>query len=96
MSAGLGRRKIVCPNKNASHFEFQKFLEAEFPKLKAGGGFELIRAVGGGGKRRLQVIPPGPEGYNIPYVRGVVGSGVVFVRPLQASLDTSPLSIDVC
>ena len=96
LSAGLGRRKLVCPNKNASHSEFQKFLESEFPRLKAGGGFELLRAVGGGGgKRRLQVIPPGPEGYNIPYIRGVIGSGVVFIRPLQASLDNSRLLFDV-
>jgi hypothetical protein len=96
LSAGLGRRKLVCPNKNASHSEFQKFLESEFPRLKAGGGFELLRAVGGGGgKRRLQAIPPGPEGYNIPYIRGVIGAGVVFIRPLQANLDNSRLLFDV-
>ena len=96
LNAGLGRRKLVCPNKNASHSEFQQFLETEFPRLKAGGGFELLRAAGGGaGRRKLQVIPPGPEGYNIPYTRGVVGSGVVFVRPLQANLDVSPLQFDV-
>ena len=96
MNAGLGRRKLVCPNKNASHSEFQQFLETEFPRRKAGGGFELLRAAGGGaGRRKLQVIPPGPEGYNIPYTRGVVGSGVVFVQPLQANLDVSPLQFDV-
>lgn len=96
LQAGLGKRKLVCPNKNASHSEFQAFVESEFPKLKAGGGFELLRAAGGGGgKRKLQIVPPGCEGYNVPYVRGVVGSGVLFIRPLQVNLDISPVPYDV-
>ena len=44
---------------------------------------------------RLQVIRPGPEGYNVAYLRGVVASGVIFIRPLQVKLDISPLPFDV-
>ena len=96
LQAGLGRRKLVCPNKNATHVQFQAFLETEFPRLQAGGGFEVLRACGGGGGRRsLALVPPGPKGYDLPYLRGIVGTAMLFIRPLQASLDTSPLDYEV-
>ena len=34
---GLGKAKIVFPNKKAIHEEFQEFMEQEFPKLKNAG-----------------------------------------------------------
>ena len=95
-SAGLGRRRLVCPDKNASHEQFQAFLESEFPRLKGGGGFEVLRGSGGGGgQRKLLLIPLGPYGYTVPYLKGVVGSGLVYIRPLQADLDLSLLTTDV-
>ncbi|CAB4045396.1 Hypothetical predicted protein, partial [Paramuricea clavata] len=86
MKAGLGRKKVVCPNKNASHTEFCQFLEDKFPKLKAGGGFELLRC-GGVGLRPLVVVPPGPSGYCVPYLKENFSQAVVYVRPLQVNLD---------
>ena len=53
MAAGLGKMKVVFPNKNASHEELQKFMEEKFPKMKGSGGFEVLRAVGGGGGQRV-------------------------------------------
>lgn len=53
---GLGRMRVVFPNKKASHHELQKFLEDNFPKLKAGGGFEILRPCGGGGQRSLLLL----------------------------------------
>lgn len=47
--AGFGRVRIVFPNRKASHNDLQKFLKSKFHKLKAGGGFEVLRAYGGGG-----------------------------------------------
>ena len=49
-SAGLGKAKLVFPDKKADHNKLQLFLEETFPKLKCGGGFEVFRACGGGGR----------------------------------------------
>ena len=41
-AAGLGRRKI-CFHSKVKFSEFREKLEEEFPKLKSGGGFVLMR-----------------------------------------------------
>ena len=42
----------------------------KYPKLKDGGGFQLLQALGGGGGvRSLDLIMPGQDGYSIPYLR---------------------------
>ena len=67
--AGLGRVRLVFPNRKASHKDLQDFLESKFPKLKAAGGFEVLRAHGGGGRQRtLVLLPPSKEGYTVPYL----------------------------
>lgn len=89
-NAGLGKKKLVCPNKNAGHTEFCQFLEEKFPKLKAGGGFEVLRSSGGGGGQRpLIVVPPGPDGYSIPYLKEYFSQAVVYIRPIQIDLDVT-------
>ena len=93
--AGLGRKKVVFENNKSNHEEFIVALEKACPKLKDGGGVELLYAVGGGGgQRKLETIPPGPDGYSIPYLRCTVcvGQAVTYVRPLQQDLDLSPQS----
>ena len=40
--AGLGKAKIVFPNKKATHEEFQELMEEKFPKLKNAGGFAVM------------------------------------------------------
>lgn len=61
--AGLGRLSVVFPNKNDSHDELQRILEDKFPKLKAGRGFEVLRAArGGGGQGSLIPVLPTQEG----------------------------------
>ena len=67
LAAGLGKAKLVFPSKKADHNEVQLFLEEKFPKLKAAGGFEILRASGGGeGQRPLTLVPPSREGYTVP------------------------------
>ncbi len=96
MKAGLGRKKLVCPNKNASHSEFCQFLEEKFPKLKAGGGVELLCCSGGGGSQRpLVAVSPGPAGYCVPYVKEYFSQAVVYVHLLQENLDTKEETIEV-
>ena len=95
MEAGLGKMKLVFPNKKAGHNEFQS-LEEKFPRLIDGGGIEVLRAVGGGGGRRdLHLVPPGREGYTLPHVRERFSQATVYIRPLETDLDESPLSHEV-
>ena len=96
MKAGLGKMKLVFPNKKANHSEVCSFLNEKFPRLKNGGGFEVLRAVGGGsGSRALYTVPPGKDGYSLPYIKERFSQGAVYMRPLQSDLDESPLSDQV-
>lgn len=82
--------RLVFPNRKASHRELQEFLESKYLKLKAGGGFEVLRAHGGGGgQRSLILLPTGHEGYSVPYLKERLNSAVAYIRPLQADLDES-------
>ena len=85
MKAGLGKMKLVFPNKTANHSEVSSFLNEKFPRLKDGGGFEVLRAVGGGGgSRALHIIPPGKDGYSLPYIKERFSQAAVHMRPLQS------------
>lgn len=93
MRAGLGKMKLVFPNKKATHSEVFNFLNEKFSSLKDGGGFEVLRAIGGGdGCRALHIIPPGRDGYSLPYIKERFFQATVYLRPLQSDLDESPLS----
>ena len=56
MQAGLGKMKLVFPNKKESHIEVENFLEEKFPRLRDGGGIEVLRAVGGGGRPKTSPL----------------------------------------
>ena len=89
--AGLGSLHVVFPNKNASHDQLQRFLEDKFPKLKAGGGFEVLRATGrGGGLRSPIPVLITREGYTVPNLKEILSLAVGFSKPLQTDLDESP------
>ena len=94
-SAGLGKAKLVFPDKKADHYKVQLFLEEKFPKLKSAGGFEVLRALGGRvGQRPLSLLPLSKEGYTITHLKEQLGQAVAHIRPLQADLDMTPLSKD--
>ena len=85
ISAGLGKMRLVFRNRKAPHRELQEFLESMYPKLKAGGGFEVLRAHGGGGgQRSVILLSTGHEGYSVPYLNERLNSDVAYIRPLQA------------
>ena len=92
LQAGLGKMKVVFPNKKDSHFDVQTFLNEKFPRLQSGGGFEVLRAVGGGGGQR---VPPRREGYPLSHIKKRFPQAVVYIRPLQADLDESLLVYEV-
>ncbi|XP_064389314.1 uncharacterized protein LOC135337323 isoform X2 [Halichondria panicea] len=49
------------------------------------GGYELLRTLPNN-NRQLGVIPPQSGGYTVQYLKNVVGSAKVFIRPLQQKL----------
>lgn len=84
--AGLGRKK-VCLNGRADATEVKTTLEESYPKLKEGGGFEILRR--GPSPSELTLIPPPPSGYTVKFLRDSAGLGqaIAFVRPLQCNLN---------
>lgn len=93
-SAGLGKAKLVFPDKKADHNKVQLFLEEKFPKLKSAGGFEVLRASGGGGGQRpLSLLPPSKERYSVPHLKERLGQAIAYIRPLQVDLDVTPNTV---
>lgn len=66
----------------------------DFPKLEEGGGFELLRAQEGGGKL-LNVIPVPQSGYSVNYLKKVVHSAKIYIRPFQKKLSLEPVNDEV-
>ena len=60
-AAGLGRKKVVFGNKDEV-IDVSK-LEAEYPKLKAGGGFEILSS---GIDSSLAFVSPSPTRFSVP------------------------------
>ena len=57
-----------------------------YPKLKEGGGFELLRS--GSTANELVRIKPPMAGYSVPFLRDVSGlsQALAYIRPLQKKL----------
>ena len=91
--AGLGEKRFAVD----IHFTGQEFYDELlylYPKLREGGGYELLRVPEGGGKD-LEVIKVPEVGYNTEYLRAVVHSAKIFIRPLQKTLDLTGASNEV-
>ena len=87
-SAGLGRKKIRF-NAKGTPEKFKEILENSFPKLICGGGFELLRR--GGYGNQLTLIQPPATGYSVTFLKSYgIGQAMLYVRPIQCNLDTSP------
>lgn len=80
---------ISVADKHCTSEEFKSTLLMEFPKLKDGGGFELLRPYGATRTKTLQVIPCPSEGYTPHYLQDTIGihAAIVYIRPLQKDLD---------
>ena len=91
--AGLGEKKFQLFVFNTGPEVQEQFL-FQFPKLRDGGGYELLRVKEGGGRcLESLIIPEG--GYSTEYLRAVVHSAKIYIRPLQKPLDLTPDKADV-
>ncbi|KAI9541422.1 hypothetical protein NQZ68_029790 [Dissostichus eleginoides] len=64
-----------------------------YPKLRNGGGFELLKISGTTTSRHLIVIPCPNEGYYVRYLKDPqtqIGHATVFIRPMQRTLNLDP------
>ena len=83
VSAGLGEKKVFIPNINCSWDEFKDALVSGFPKLGNSGGFELLRCIPN--TKTLETISL-DIAQSPKLLKCVVGSGKVFLRPIQQDL----------
>lgn len=85
--AGLGERKVTISDINCSPQEFQETLLTVFPKLRSGGGFELLKCTAS--TRLLELIPFCIS--NSPsLLRSWIGTARIYLRPIQLNLDLTP------
>lgn len=88
LAAGLGRKKLVFGNRDDAP-TFKRKMEDAYPKLKLGGGFDLLRS--GVRPGELLLIKPPSSGYTVPFLMDGAGLGqaIIYVRPIQQNLDMS-------
>ncbi|KAK3581809.1 hypothetical protein CHS0354_028816 [Potamilus streckersoni] len=90
--AGLGDKKInFCKDSDPAYFRTK--LEESFPKLKSGGGFELLRS-GISSRVFLERIRMPHGGYTSAYLadESNLGQAVCYIRPIQRDLDLSAIT----
>lgn len=87
VEAGLREKMIVVPDIECNALEFRRLILETFPKLHDAGGFELLRCVSNSKSLELisSTISRSPK-----LLKSVIGSGRVFIRPLQRDLDLNP------
>ena len=91
--AGLGEKRFAVDIHCTGQAFYDELLH-QYPKLREGGGYELLRVPEGGGKD-LEVIKVPESGYNAEYLRAVVHSAKIFLRLLQKALNLTPASSEV-
>ena len=85
--AGLGDQRVIFTNKKGGHDHVKQTLESAYPKIKEGGGFQILRSSG----RRLEAIDIPPTGYTVPYLKDTLGQAIAYICPLQRGLNTQPV-----
>lgn len=92
MRAGLGPKKL-CLLEYGSTSEFKQEILEAFPKLRLGGGYELLRTATKN-NRIISVIPRPPGGYTADYVKNIVCQAKVYIRPIQQDLCVRSVSLE--
>ncbi len=90
--AGLGEKHISLFYYGSADEMYEELVNI-YPKLASGGGYELLRQ---GAGRQLDAIPIPPGGYTVEYIKSIVHSAKVYIRPVQMSLDmTTPCDVSI-
>ena len=85
--AGLGEKNITIDDIDCTPEEFKDAIMLEFPKLREGGGFELLK--GAASTRKLEIIPF--EISSSPRrLKSWIGTARIYLRPIQVDLDITP------
>ncbi len=89
-NAGLGEKKVVF-KKNSSTSYFHETLLENFPRLRDGGGYELLRTQHRS-TTKLEILHPKQNaGYNVLHLKEDIASAKIYIRPLQRDLNLEPL-----
>ena len=86
MRGGLGKKQLTLFEHDGPS-ELHGEIMLAFPKLKEGGGYELLRIGGSGDRNTLQLIPQPAQGFSVFYLKEVVRQAKIFIRPLQRNID---------
>ena len=86
MRGGLGKKQLTLFEHDGLS-ELHGEIMLAFPKLKEGGGYELLRIGGSGDRNTLQLIPQPAQGFSVFYLKEVVRQAKIFIRPLQRNID---------
>jgi len=86
--AGLGLKEIIFAL-HGNSLDFHEEIMKAFPKLKNGGGYELLQT-SDGNSRLLLVIPPLLGGYTASYLKSIMEQSKVYIRPMQQHLSMEP------
>lgn len=87
--SGIGEKKISSP---PLYETFEETLYREFPNLREGGGFEVLRGSG----KLLQSIPIPSGGYSVDYLKSVLAQAKCYVRPLRMDLILNREEVYMC
>ena len=86
-SAGLGEKEIEL-DLDMDAEEFRQCILKEYPQLKSGGGYQFLKCVPN--TRHLEPLS-GLVMQSPSLLKQRVGSARTYIRPLQRSLDTTPV-----
>ena len=82
--SGLGEKKVCIPDiASCTWEEYKGILVSVFPKLDGCGGFDLLRCTPN--TKALEPISA-TVAQSLKLLKGVVGGGRIFIRPIQQNL----------
>lgn len=87
--AGLGEKRMTLTKSKDPQY-FRETLYEKFPKLRDGGGFELLRS---SARIALEKICMPANGYNTQFLSDESGLGgaICYIRPIQEHLSLEPV-----